>query len=428
MPRSVISFFLFLLVLASFASCGHLTSESDKIPLPAVSIHRYSNGLQLVVVEDHHFPVISYQTWLRAGSANEEPNVRGVAHFLEHMMFKKSGNFPSLFFDQYLSLNGAESNANTSYDRTIFYQQIPSSLFYQTVLLELDRWTNLSLDASDIEVERKIILDEYRNRLEHSEGAILQNSLMNLSALTAEYAAPVMGWQDDLERIGQIDLEHFYKKYYRPENMTVILSGDITLAQARRYFDSSFGLWFPKKTEFEKVVSQKKEHLQFANPSMAGLGVLYFQAPNLVSNNSFLYDFLVFILSDYFELHGDPSLRASTQYFPLVHQGRFIMTGRSNKLVPQQILQNNMMVQFRQACSNISSSIVSSARKKQYYYGLKALQQNATVADQVAYGVHYYNDPYKQFLQLSQYDQINASDLRQACNSMVSSKFHWGAR
>jgi zinc protease len=190
-----------------------------------------SNGLTVIMVEDHSVPVITYQSWYRVGSVDEVPGLTGISHMFEHLMFKGTAKYgPRQFFHK-LESKGAEVNAYTTRDYTVFYESFAPDLLEQVIDMEADRVMNLVITDEILSTERLVVLEERRLRAENApEGKILE-ALWQLAYRQHPYHWPVMGIPADLLHFTTDHLKEYYKKYYRPSNLAVVIVGNFDADQ-----------------------------------------------------------------------------------------------------------------------------------------------------------------------------------------------------
>jgi zinc protease len=199
------------------------------------------NGLQVVVLPDHRAPVVTQMVWYRAGSADEKPGVSGIAHFLEHLMFKGTKTHPAGVFSNAVSDIGGEENAFTSSDYTAYYQQVPSQSLEQMMAFEADRMENLVLSDAAVLPERDVILEERRQRIDNDPGSQLQEAVQAAMYQNSHYGIPIIGWRHEMEKLSKDDAIAWYDKYYTPNNATLIVAGDVTSEQVRELAEKNFG-------------------------------------------------------------------------------------------------------------------------------------------------------------------------------------------
>lgn len=199
------------------------------------------NGLRVVLIENNRAPVVTQMIWYNVGSVDESYGKSGLAHFLEHLMFKGTKNFPDNYFSKFISSNGGSENAFTSFDYTAYYQTIPSEKIEQIIELEADRMQNLTLTKEQVSTERKVILEERYQRIDSRPPSILDESLRKSLFPNHTYGIPIIGWEHEIKSLKFDDIFNFYKKYYVPHNATVVLSGAISLEKAKKLTKKYYG-------------------------------------------------------------------------------------------------------------------------------------------------------------------------------------------
>jgi zinc protease len=186
------------------------------------------NGLRLLVVEDHSSPTFAFQTWFRVGSRDEVPGRTGLAHLFEHMMFKQTKALKEGEFDRILEQAGAEGeNAFTSRDYTVYVQELPKDKLELIVRLEAERMVNLVIDEKSFETERQVVQNERRFRNENSPDGLMYQTIFEAAYSKHSYRWPIIGYQEDLDRMTAKDAMEFYRAYYSPNHATIVVVGDV---------------------------------------------------------------------------------------------------------------------------------------------------------------------------------------------------------
>jgi zinc protease len=231
---------LFLLTGALLASC----EQKVKNPLGIsfnVRQEKLSNGLTLIMVEDHTVPIVSYQTWYRVGSVDETLGNTGISHLFEHLMFKGTPKYgPKQFFLQ-LEAKGAEVNAFTTRDYTVYYENFVPELLEKVVDMESDRMANLSIDEEVLTSERMVVLEERRLRTDNAPEGKMQEALWSLAYHHHPYMWPVIGYPQDLLSMTVAKLTDYFKSHYQPANAAVVVVGDFKADQAFAMIKKYYG-------------------------------------------------------------------------------------------------------------------------------------------------------------------------------------------
>ncbi len=200
-----------------------------------------ANGLEIVVISDHRAPVVTHMLWYKVGAADEPPGKSGIAHFLEHLMFKGTKTVPPGEFSEVVARNGGRENAFTSYDFTGYYQTVASDRLGIVMRLEADRMRNLVLDQSLLEAERQVVLEERRSRTDNNPAARFAEQVTAAQYLNHPYGIPVIGWEHEIRALILEDIRLFYDTYYRPNNAVLTIAGDITTETVRHLAEKYYG-------------------------------------------------------------------------------------------------------------------------------------------------------------------------------------------
>jgi zinc protease len=201
---------------------------------PKISHFTLSNGLEVVVIPDHRAPVATHMVWYRVGSADETPGKSGLAHFLEHLMFKGTAKNPSGRFSQYVATIGGQENAFTAADYTGYFQRVPRDKLKDMMEFEADRMTGLTLTDDAVRPELKVVLEEQNMRVANNPAARLGEQMDAALYLNHPYGRPVIGWRHEIEQLDREDALAFYKRFYTPNNAILIVAGDVTATRSAR--------------------------------------------------------------------------------------------------------------------------------------------------------------------------------------------------
>ncbi len=205
-------------------------------------VHEYQldNGLKLIVKEDHRAPVMVTQVWYKVGASYEPDGITGISHVLEHMMFKGTETRPPGEFSRIIAENGGSENAFTSQDYTTYFQTMEKSRLPISFELEADRMRRLQLQDKEFQKEINVVMEERRLRTEDKPTALTYEQFQATAYTASSYRSPVIGWMDDLENMNLADLQDWYRRWYAPNNATLVVVGDVdpeeVLALAKKYF------------------------------------------------------------------------------------------------------------------------------------------------------------------------------------------------
>lgn len=233
MPLFQTTFFAVLLILSGLPEAWAGVFNPTTFTL--------KNGMQVVIVENHRVPVVAHMMWYRVGSADEGPGETGIAHFLEHLMFKGTKKRKPGEFSQIVARNGGQENAFTSTDYTAYFQTIATDRLEMVMEMEADRMTNLVITDKEVEPERLVVLEERRSRVDNNPGAILGEHINGALFLNHPYRNPVIGWEHDIKALDIKRILAFYKRWYAPNNAILVVAGAITAEQVRPLAKKYYG-------------------------------------------------------------------------------------------------------------------------------------------------------------------------------------------
>jgi zinc protease len=200
------------------------------------------NGMQVVVIPNHRAPVVHHSVWYRVGAADEPRGKSGIAHMLEHLMFKGTKQTPNGEFSKIIARNGGTDNAFTSEDYTGYYQNIAADRLELVMKLEADRMVNLAFTENDFLTEREVVLEERRSRIDNRAEALFAEQLKAAQYLSHPYGLPIIGWEHEIRGFTYDDVLHFYRTYYAPNNAILIVAGDVTAEKLRPLAERIYGV------------------------------------------------------------------------------------------------------------------------------------------------------------------------------------------
>jgi zinc protease len=233
-----VAFCIFGAVAAAtvMAACGSARAEG-----PQISHFSLDNGLEVVVIPDHRTPVVTHMVWYKVGSADEQAGKSGLAHFLEHLMFKGTDKNPQGRFSETLATIGGQENAFTTADYTGYFQRIAREYLPTVMEFEADRMTGLVLTEANVPPERDVVLEEYNMRVANSPEARLGEQVTAALYLNHPYGRPVIGWRPELEKLNREDALAFYRRFYTPNNAVLVIAGDVTVDEVKRLAEKTYG-------------------------------------------------------------------------------------------------------------------------------------------------------------------------------------------
>jgi zinc protease len=233
---------MLILLLALVGAAGVARAGTE----PKVADFTLGNGLEVVVVPDHRAPVVTHMIWYKVGAADETPGKSGLAHFLEHLMFKGTEKNPGDRFSQEVAAIGGQENAFTASDYTGFFQRVPREHLKEMMAFEADRITGLVLTDDVVRPELNVVLEEQNMRVADNPGARLSEQMDAALYLNHPYGRPVIGWRHEIEKLDRGDALAFYRRFYTPNNAIVVVAGDVTADEVRADAEATYGKIAPR--------------------------------------------------------------------------------------------------------------------------------------------------------------------------------------
>ena len=297
----------FLLLL-----CTQLSWAAGKDP---ADTHEFvlSNGLKLIVREDHRAPTVAHMAWYRAGSMDEVNGKTGVAHVLEHMMFKGTHKVKSGEFSRLVAAVGGRENAFTSRDYTAYFQQVEKSKLDEVMRLEADRMSNLNFDDAEFLKEIQVVMEERRLRTEDNPSSLLNESLMATAYMSSPYRHPVVGWMNDLMNMKATDARDWYRSWYKPNNATVVIAGDVDpkviLRAVEKYYGVASAKELPERKPQIEPVQKGTKRVQVKAPAdSAQLAMAWTQRRSSSASPTLIYCGIFIVLVSGWKFGGPPIL------------------------------------------------------------------------------------------------------------------------
>jgi len=240
-------------LLLSLATSLALAAPAKADIRDAVTSFTLDNGMDVVVIQDSRAPVVTHMVWYRAGSADEWPGTSGVAHFLEHLLFKGTDTLAPGELSATVARNGGTDNAFTSYDYTAYFQRVAADRLELMMRLESDRMVNVRLSEEDILTEREVIIEERNQRIENSPGALFREQKNAAQYLNHRYGVPVIGWRHEMVTLDLDAALAYYKRFYAPNNAILVVAGDVTPEAVRALAEQYYGVLEPNPELSERA-------------------------------------------------------------------------------------------------------------------------------------------------------------------------------
>jgi len=284
---------IILLFILIFPSMGYSEIKEEKL----------KNGLKLILIEDHSTPVSTFQVWYKVGAIDEPEGKSGISHLLEHLMFRGSKNYPGNVFSRIIQSQGGIDNAFTTKDYTVYFQKLSPAKLQTSIDLESDRMANLILLPEDFELEKKIVLEEKRQRYDDDPESLIIEEVISTAFKNHPYRKPVIGWTEEIKSITLEDLKNYYNSYYCPDNAFIIVAGDIKADEIKEKIKEKFEsisscktipprklLYEPKQYGEKRIILKRQTHLPML--------VLVFKVPSYPDKDSLSLEVLSTILGE----------------------------------------------------------------------------------------------------------------------------------
>ncbi|PZQ45385.1 MAG: hypothetical protein DI551_07550 [Micavibrio aeruginosavorus] len=255
---------IFLLILAMPCAARAQTFGAQEATL--------DNGLQIVVIPNHRAPVVTSMLWMKVGAADEQPGLSGMAHYLEHLMFKGTAKQKPGEFSKLVKTLGGNDNAFTSQDYTAFYESIAVENLPRVLEMEADRLVNLNPPPEHYASEKQVVIEERRQRTDNDPRALFQEQLNSAVFINHPYGTPVIGWMAEIEKYEWADVKKFYDAWYAPNNAVLVVSGDITMEQlkpmAEKYFGAIARKELPPRKRPQIPPAKAQSYLRLQDPAI----------------------------------------------------------------------------------------------------------------------------------------------------------------
>ncbi len=223
-----------------------------------------------MVIEDHRAPVVVQMLWYRVGAADETPGKSGIAHFLEHLMFKGTETLEAGAFSRIVEANGGTDNAFTSFDYTAYFQRVAADRLPLMMEMEADRMRGLVLSDEDVDTEREVVLEERTSRTDSDPAALFREKLRAMLFRNHSYGVPVLGWRHEIEALSRADAMRFYDSHYAPDNVVLIVAGDVepdaVLALAKKHYGPIAATGIVPRIRLQEPPNHSTQRLTFADP------------------------------------------------------------------------------------------------------------------------------------------------------------------
>ena len=426
--------FLFSTVLYAQTASPPPSSKGDefRIALP-VTKFKLSNGLTVLLLEDHTVPIISYHTWYKVGSRNEAEGVTGAAHMLEHMMFKGAKKYSGKQFDQLMNENGVQHNAFTTFDYTGFYENLPASKLEMIMDIELDRMSSLALNPADLLSERDVVKEERRWRVDNNPHGVLFETTMANVFKVHPYKWPVIGTMKDISNYNVETLRKFYSQYYVPNNAILVIAGDFKTSTAKSLVEKYYGqLSFkevPQQTQ-PKEPEQTIQNNAFVRQEVQNISLdVAFQGLPQGHDDMYALDLASYILGagSSSRLHkrlvyqAQLATSAQAYHFSLKDHGLFSI-GLSLK--PGQSQEKALELVYNEIFKLRTQNVTDAELKKAKTLAMKSFVDGLVTIDEKARALaatEIITGSYENlFTDLEKYNKVTAEDIKRVCAKMLN--------
>ena len=261
-------------ILAALTLSITVAPASLRADQEGVTTFTLENGMDVVVVEDHRAPVVQHMVWYKAGSADEPVGSSGVAHFLEHLLFKATDTLADGELSSTVAANGGRDNAFTSYDYTAYFQRVAADRLELMMRMESDRMRNIRFTEENVATERRVIIEERNQRTENNPRALFGEQMNAAQYLNHRYGVPIIGWMHEMESLDKEDALGFYNTYYYPNNAILVVSGDVDPEEVKRLAEQYYGAIpanpnLPERVRSAEPPQNAERRIIFRDPRVA---------------------------------------------------------------------------------------------------------------------------------------------------------------
>lgn len=436
---------IILLLLLSLAGCSNLPNKGKGLDSASSELNldvkkfTLSNGLRLLVVENPQLPIYSYYTFFDVGGRYESSGTTGATHFLEHMMFKGAKKYGPHKFDTFIESNGGSTNAYTTFDSTVYYENLPSHTLEKMIDMEADRLQYVLLEPKAFEKERAVVLEERKYRYENSPKGQLFLAMMQSVFKGTPYGGSVIGDEADVKNLKIPEMRKFFDKFYTPDNAVVVIAGDVDADKVYSMVKEKYGDLKPSKDlkEFKKQMDSEeryshraryKKEIKLYGQSPSPIFSVAYKGKKIGEETSYVLDILSSILGDgssaYFHQKYVKNKRPllsniSVANYTLRNNGVFFFTGELLKRTNLNKFKHRILRDIRRSCDEAITERTVQKTKNQYlvqYYS--ELQTNSGVASFVGLRENFYGDYSFYNKELEIYQSITADQVKKACHNI----------
>lgn len=401
----------------------------------ALTLRRWKlgNGLRILTVVDDSAPVIAYQTWFRVGSRHEVAGKTGLAHFFEHLMFNATSNFPQGEFDRRLEAAGAENNAATWTDWTFYHETLPAKELPLVAELESDRMANLVLHEPQVASEREVVASERRDRIDDDVEGKASEVLYAKALGGHPYRWPTLGWMRDIQSYTPADCVAFYRRYYAPNNATLVLAGHLDEAIALGIVQERYGALrssrIPEEAEAKFPAQRRERRHELALPAVSEKLCLGQRGPAVADADwralAVLGDILLGGRSSrlYRELvdESEVATEVSGSLAPFALPGLYEVWVGMREGVPAEVALERVDAAFARVCNElVPEAELEKAKSRAELDLLASLETVGGKAEQIGFDDLVLGDPAAAFTRLDQYRALTPADLQRVARRYLT--------
>lgn len=420
------------------SSANSLAELEIELPVEKFTL---DNGLRVLLLQDHRLPIYSFYTLYDVGGRYESGGTTGATHFLEHMMFKGSENYPPGFFDRFIESSGGSNNAYTSFDSTVYYQNMPSRTLKTMIDLEADRMQSVLLLPEAFESERQVVLEERKMRYENSPQGKLYLTMMQEVFKGTPYGGSVIGRIEDIKGLERDRMREFHKTFYAPNNAVVVVVGDFDKADAKSWIKDSFGdikknSELPKlKAEYDtpeayKTKAKFDREVKIHGQSTRPMFMMAYDGEKLGTRKSYVLDLLSSMLGSGESSHLNqlyvqserPALSSiSVGNYNLKYNGVFYINGELLGGVSLPGFRKRLLRDSQRFCEDGLNERALQKTKNQYLAGYyKELNTNAGLASFLGVRENFFGDYRYYQKELETYNSIALEEVKEVCEDVFT--------
>tara|TARA_Y100001954_G_scaffold224939_1_gene264892 strand:- start:4234 stop:5646 length:1413 start_codon:yes stop_codon:yes gene_type:complete len=431
-----------LIGLFFFISCSTITPSKKSNLSLNLKVHKeiLPNGLRVLIMENRRLPIFSYYTYFDVGGRHERKGITGASHFLEHLMFKGAKKYGAGKFDSLIEGNGGFSNAYTSFDNTVYHENMPSKSLPIIIDMEADRMVNLLLEPKAFEKERQVVLEERKLRYDNSPMGKLFLNMMQEVFEGTPYGGSVIGDVEDIKNVSRDQIFNYFKKYYSPNNAIIVIVGDVDTKKTMTMIRERYGPLksnpnlkkLKEKMDDDELYKHRGRYgrsINIEGQSPTPIFILATKGLPLGSHKSYVVDLLSSILGDgtssylsnLYVINDKPLLASvSAGHYTLRKNGVFYILGRMIKKEKPENMKNVILKKMDDFCKEAITERALQRTKNQYFTSyLNGIRSNAGAARFLG-SFEFFHGDYKYYeKEWDIYNSITIDEIRDACHEII---------